>query len=135
MLKRVNILDVHLALKDTIEKHSEFKCFDEIKDIKPPFVKLEFQNKRPLETKTMYIEEFEFNISTFCRGTRSIPLYNAINNLEEALTEPLITKCCDFEIFDVRENGTVFIDKDTNANESRAILNYSVFVTYGYKVK
>lgn len=131
MNKKINITLLHKEIKKQIEKNSSLKVYDVVEtDTPAPFAMVQLVSKRDASTKTMYKEEFNFYIHVLAEGGSSINIYNAIEAIEESLTQD-IDVC---GLLEQRENGILQIITE-QTGEKRAVLSYTFIVCYGYKSK
>lgn len=134
MLKKLGLVDLHASLKETIEKNTGVKAYDKVpEDALAPFYFIEIVDKRPENTKVMWCEVFTIWIHAIAEEQNSrIPIYEMIENLEEALTEQLVLP--DVEILRQTETGMQSLQED-ETNEMHAIIAYEIKVAYGFKTK
>lgn len=137
MLKRLSLLDMHVALKNLIETYTDLRCVDYVKpDEVSPFTYLEFFEKRPDNTKTMFVDKFTVHVHVISKrevNGSSIPHYENIKKIEEAFTKRM-TLPEPFEIFRQANEGLVtnYVEE---TGERHAVIAFSFWVSYGFKVK
>lgn len=135
MLKKINLLDLHEAIKNKLEEKTKLRAYDVVPtDAKAPFLCLQCIGKQDNSTKTMYVEAFNFYVHCFAEGDSSEKVYNLINLVEEALTED-VKLSNEFNLVDQVEDGIVQIITEEETFEKRAVLSYTFKICYGYKCK
>lgn len=136
MLKKLSLLDMHVALKNRIEAGAGLRCVDHVAVNEPaPFTFLEFVEYREENTKTMYIDRFTIHVHIISEpATSSIQHYANIQAVQESLTE-YIQLPEGYEVFGQVASGLVanYIEKETN--ERHAVLAFTFRISYGFKVK
>lgn len=135
MIRKINLIDIHSAIKERLETSTSLKAYDVVpEDAKAPFFCVQFISKEDSSTKTMYREKFNFYIHCFDEADTSEKVYDLINKVEEALTEDIVLPT-DFQLIEQIENGILQIITEVETNEKRGILSYSFDVCYGFKCK
>ncbi|KYG34911.1 DUF5072 family protein [Alkalihalobacillus trypoxylicola] len=136
MLKKLSILDMHVALKNKIEANTHLKCIDNVGVNEPsPFTFLEIVGMTEKNTKTMYVDEYIIHVHVISEPSNSsIGHYANISSVQEALTE-YIRLPDGFELFKQASSGLIsnYIEKETN--ERHAVLGFIFNVSYGFKIK
>lgn len=137
MIKRLSILDMHIAVKNLIETHSDLTLLDNIELDQPaPFAYFEVVEKVPDDTKTMFVDKFTIHIHVISKREEngsSIPHYANIQSIEEVFTKRM--KLDDpYEIFRQSNDGLISNLTD-ETGEKHAVLSFSFWVSYGFKVK
>lgn len=136
MLKKLSLLDMHVALKNRIETGTDLRLVDHVgKNEISPFIFLEIVGMTEKNTKTMYVDEFTVHVHLISApDTDSIEHYGNIQKVQEALTEYLLLPP-DFDLFGQTTSGLIsnFIEKETN--ERHAVLGFVFKVSYGFKIK
>ena len=137
MLKRLSILDMHIAIKNLIEEYSDLKLLDGVGvNEVSPFTYFEIVDMQPDNTKTMYVDKFTIHIHVISKAEKnnsSIPHYENIQKIEEVfnkrmkLNEP-------FDLFRQANEGLIS-NYTEETGEKHAVLAYSFWVSYGFKVK
>ena len=91
MYKQLGLVDLIKAIQTKVENRTRVKCYDCVPDNVPsPFYFVEVIGKRPAHSKTMYRDIFTVWIHAIAEPKdSSVPIYQLINNLEEALTEDI----------------------------------------------
>ena len=137
MLKRLSILDMHAEVKSLIERYSDLRCLDGIGLNEPsPFTYLEIFEKRPDNTKTMFIDKFTIHVHIISKAEEndtSIPHYGNIQAIEEVFTKRMQLP----EPFDLfRQSNEGLVTSFTEeTGERHAVLAFTFWVSYGFKVK
>lgn len=137
MIKRLSILDMHLALKKLIETYSDLPLLDGIGTNEvSPFTYLEVANMQPDNTKTMFVDKFTIHIHIVSKreeNNSSIPHYKNIQAIEEVFTKRMELEE-PFEIFRQSTDGLMANYTD-ETGERHAVLAFSFWVSYGFKIK
>lgn len=137
MLKRMSILDMHAAIKSLIESYSDLRCLDHVGKNEPsPFTYLEFFEKRPDNTKTMFIDKFTVHVHVISKAEEngsSIPHYANIEQIEEVFTKRMNLPE-PFDLFRQANEGLV-TNFTEETGEKHAVLAFSFWVSYGFKAK
>lgn len=135
MYTQLGLLELIAAIQEKVEDKTELKCYDAVPDNVPsPFYFAEVVGKRPAHSKTMWRDIFTVWIHVIAEPTdSSVPLYNYIQMLEEALTED-IRLPEGFELVMQTNNGVQTIKTD-ETGEKHAVLAYEFMVCYGFKWK
>lgn len=137
MLKRLSILDMHKAIKSLIERYSDLRCLDGVGTNEPsPFVFLEIFEKRPDNTKTMFVDKFTIHIhviSKYEENGSSVPHYANIEQIEEVFTKRMELPE-PFGLFRQANEGLV-TNFTEETGERHAVLAFSFWVSYGFRVK
>ena len=137
MLKRLSILDMHIAIKNLIEEYSDLKLLDGVGvNEVSPFTYFEIVDMQPDNTKTMYVDKFTIHIhiiSKVEKNNSSIPHYENIQKIEEVFTKRMKLN----EPFDLfrQANEGLISNYTEETGEKHAVLAYSFWVSYGFKVK
>lgn len=136
MLKKLSLLDMHVALKTRIESGTDLRLIDQVKvNEVSPFTFLEIVGMTEKNTKTMYVDEFTVHVHIMSApDTSSIAHYGNIQKVQEALTE-YVGLPQGFDLFGQTTSGLIsnFIEKETN--ERHAVLGFVFKVSYGFKIK
>ena len=137
MLKRLSILDMHIAIKNLIEEYSDLKLLDGVGvNEVSPFTYFEIVDMQPDNTKTMYVDKFTIHIHIISKAEKnnsSIPHYENIQKIEEVFTKRMKLN----EPFDLfrQANEGLISNYTEETGEKHAVLGYSFWVSYGFKVK
>lgn len=137
MLKRLSILDMHIAIKKLIEEYSDLKLLDGVGvNEVSPFTYFDIVDMQPNNTKTMYVDKFTIHIHIISKAEKnnsSIPHYENIQKIEEVFTKRMKLN----EPFDLfrQANEGLISNYTEETGEKHAVLGYSFWVSYGFKVK
>lgn len=135
MLKKINLTDLHAAIRNKLEDKTKLKCYDVVPlNIRGDFLMLQCVGKQDNSTKTMYVEDFIFYIHAVSNNERSKGIYELIQLVEEALTED-ITLSEDFNLISQVEDGILQILTEQETKEKRAVIQYTFKICYGFKCK
>lgn len=135
MLRRLNPVDLIAAVQAKVKEKTELECYDAVPhDAPSPFYYIEFINRTPKNSKTMYRDVYTVWIHSIAEASESsLGVYNLINKLEEALSE-YITLDESFEIINQTDEGVLNIQTD-ETGEKHAVSSFSFDICYGYKCK
>lgn len=135
MLKRLSFIDLLKSIQTKVEDNTKIKCYDEVpENAESPFYYVEVVGSRPANTKTMWCDNFQVFIHVIAEPSgSSVPLYNLIQKLEEALTED-IELPEEFTLILQNNNGIQTIKKD-ETNEKHGVISYEFKICYGFKMK
>jgi hypothetical protein len=135
MYKQLGLVDLIKAIQSKVENRTGVKCYDYVPDNAPnPFYFVEVIGKRPAHSKTMYRDIFTVWIHAIAESKdSSVPIYQLINNLEEALTEDI--ELPDWVQLIMQTNNGVQTIKTDESNEKHAVIAYEFMVCYGFKCK
>lgn len=136
-MKRLSLLDMHKAIKTTIEESSDLKCVDGIGINEPsPFTFIDFTDTQPDDTKTMYVDKYVIYVHIISKAERngsSVQHYKNIQQIEEAFTQD-IKLPCEFNL--IRQSFGGMVNNFTEeTGEKHAVLEFNFWVSYGFKVK
>lgn len=135
MLKKLSLLDLHVAVQNRIHEGTHLVCLDEIPDNQPtPFTYIEFGPSVPRNTKTMFIHEYPVHIHIISEAGSSVPHYRNIQVVDEALTE-YIKLPEGYEVWGQMESGLITNYKEPETGEHHAVLGVLIRVSYGSKIK
>lgn len=136
MLKKLSVLDMHVALKNRIEAATDLKCIDDIKVNEPsPFTYLDIVGMVPKNTKTMYVDEFTIHVHIIsAAASSSIPHYENIQAVQEAFTEE-IKLPEPFNVFGDPASGLISNYKEPETGERHAVLGFVFKISYGFRIK
>lgn len=137
MIKRLSILDLHVAVKNLIETYSDLPLLDGIpENQEAPFTFFEVMEKVPDDTKTMFVDKFTIHvhvISKYEQNGSSILHYHNIQQLEEVFTKRM--KLDDpYKVFRQSNDGLISNVTD-ETGEKHAVLAFSFWISYGFKAK
>lgn len=131
------MLDMHIAVKNLIETYSDLTLLDNVEvNASAPFTYFEVIEKRPDDTKTMFVDKFTIHIHVISKREQngsSIPHYKNIQSIEEVFTKRM-TLDQPYEIFRQSNDGLISNLTD-ETGEKHAVLAFSFWVSYGFKVK
>ena len=135
MYTQLGLVDLIKAIQTKVENRTRVKCYDCVPDNVPsPFYFVEVIGKRPAHSKTMYRDIFTVWIHAIAEPKdSSVPIYQLINNLEEALTEDI--ELPDWVQLIMQTNNGVQTIKTDESNEKHAVIAYEFMVCYGFKCK
>lgn len=135
MFKRLSFIDLVKSIKTKIENNTKIKCYDEVpENAQSPFYFIEVVSSRPANTKTMWCDIFQVFIHAVSQPCNSsVPLYNLIQKLEEALTED-IELPQEFNLILQSNNGIQTIKTD-ETNEKHGVMSYEFKICYGFRIK
>ena len=135
MYKQIRLYELVAAIQDTVNKNTQIPCYDHVKKNTPsPFYFVEVINKRPSHSKTMWRDTFTVWIHAIAEpNDSSLPVYQLIQKLEEALTEDIVLPE-PYQLVLQTNNGIQTINTD-ETNEKHAILEFGFMVCYGLKCK
>lgn len=137
MIKRLSILDLHVAVKNLIETYSELPLLDGIpENQKAPFTFFEVIEKAPDDTKTMFVDKFTIHvhvISKYEQNGSSILHYHNIQQIEEVFTKRMHLEE-PYEVFRQSNDGLISNVTD-ETGEKHAVLAFSFWISYGFKTK
>ena len=136
MIKKMSPYEIHRAVKALLDRHLGLPVYDSIPLNAPaPLVYIELVSVKPDNTKTMWVDTFEFfmHIIAEAEATGSNAIYEYMNRLDEALTESIeIPAGC--ELLSQRGNGLQVLKTDVTG-EKHAVVSYQFKICYGFKVK
>ena len=137
MIKRLSILDMHVAIQNLIEEYSDLELLDGIPKNHPaPFTFFEIVEKVPDDTKTMFVDKFTIYIHIISKkeiNDSSVPHYKNVQSIEEVFTKRM--KLDEpFDIFRQSNEGIISNTVD-ETGERHAVLSMAFWVSYGFKVK
>ncbi|OFN02633.1 hypothetical protein HMPREF2626_01605 [Aerococcus sp. HMSC062A02] len=134
MIKKLSFIDLYRALKETIEKHTDYRVIDDIQlNEQSPFYYVEILEKRDTSTKTMFRETVVISLHAIAEPSGSKEqVYDMVQALEEAMTIELQIPGVD--ILDQRQNGVYRFNLD-ETNEWHGIIDYEIRISYGFKTK
>lgn len=137
MLKRLSILQLHKVIQDMVHRYSDLRFLDGIGLNEPsPFTYLEVFEKRPDNTKTMFIDKFTIHIHIISKAEEngsSVQHYANIEQIEEVFTKRMQLPE-PFDLFRQSNEGLV-TNFTEETGERHAVLAFSFWVSYGFKVK
>lgn len=136
MYQKLSFTSVLAAIIQKVEQNTGLRCYDGIpKDAKMPYYHVQMIGTIPEPSKTMQKDRYQVVIHVFADApnSSSVPIFEAIQKLEEALTED-IELPGDYEVTLQIPNGLSQI-LDEEDGTKHAVLGYDFVVFSGYKVK
>ena len=150
MYQKLSFTSVLAAIIQKVEQNTGLRCYDGIpKDAEMPYYHVQMVGTIPEPSKTMQKDRYQVVILVFADAPNgsSVPIFEAIQKLEEALTEDIelpgdfyfITPVFgidddDYEVTLQIPNGLSQI-LDEEDGTKHAVLGYDFVVFSGYKVK
>jgi len=120
-----------------VYRYSDLRFLDGIGLNEPsPFTYLEVFEKRPDNTKTMFIDKFTIHIHIISKAEEngsSVQHYANIEQIEEVFTKRMQLPE-PFDLFRQSNEGLV-TNFTEETGERHAVLAFSFWVSYGFKVK
>lgn len=134
MFKKLSFTAVLGAVIQKVEANTGLRCYDAVpKDIPYPYYHAEFLGTIPEKSKTMEKDRYQVIIHVFTEGDGSVKVFDAIQKLEEALTED-IELPDDYEVTLQVPNGVSQILNEVDGSK-HAVIGYDFVVFSGYKMK
>lgn len=136
MHQKLSFISLIAAIIQKVEQNTGLHCYDAIpKDAKLPFYHVEMVGTIPEPSKTMQKDRYQVMIHVFADAPNgsSVPIYEAIHKLEEALTEQ-VELPDDYEVTLQIPNGLSQIMEEEDGTK-HAVLGYDFVVFSGYKMK
>lgn len=135
MLRQLSLVDLQSAIQNKIEEKTKLPCYDAVPDNAPsPFYNAQIVGKRQENTKNMYCEVFTVWIHAIAESSNSsVPIYELIERLEEALSEEINLPSY-VELIRQSELGLQSLQTD-ETNEKHAVIAYEIKVCYGFMAK
>lgn len=134
MFQKLSFISVLKAVIDKVESNTNLKCYDAIPaDAELPFYHAEMLGSIPEKSKTMEKDRYQVVIHAFTEGGGSVHVFNAIQKLEEALTED-IELPGDYEVTLQVPNGVTQIMNEADGSK-HAVVGFDFVVFAGYKMK
>lgn len=134
MLQKLSFTSVLASVIQKVEQNTGLNCYDSVpKDTPLPFYHAEFLGSVPEKSKTMQKDRYQVVIHVFTEGTGSVKVFDAIQKLEEALSEDIVLPD-DYEVTLQVPNGVSQIITEADGSK-HAILGYDFVVFSGYKMK
>lgn len=135
MMQKLSFVTLLAAVINKVEENTGLRCYDAIPaDAPMPFYYAEIVGQVPDPSKTMWKERYQVFIHTFADGSNgSVEVFNAVQNLEEALTQE-IDLPDDYDLVMQTPTGVQQI-LDEKDGSKHAIMGYDFTVFYGYKMK
>lgn len=135
MLRQLDIVYFMKAVMDRIEDGTGLKCYDHVEDNqKSPFCYVQLAGITPINTKTMFVDRYTVFVHIIAEPRySSVPIYNYIQSVQEAMTEDIIIPK-GFNLIRQISNGLHNLKND-ETNEMHAVLSYEFEICYGFKCK
>lgn len=135
MLKKLSLLDMHVAMKNRIEDATDLRVIDKVSVNEPsPFTFLQFVGNEEKNTKTMFIDEFTIHVHIIsAAASNSIAHYQNIQAVQEALTE-YIHLPEGYTVWGQVASGLISNFTEETAEE-HAVLSFVFKISYGFKIK
>lgn len=132
MIKKLNITQIHAALRTLIETNTGMKAYDVVPvDAPAPFYFIEVAGRENIDTKALLRERVTVNVHGIAADTAGV--YDLINSLDEAMTEEIALPE-GYELIRQIDNGLsgILIDE---TEERHSVCSYSFDICYGTKIK
>ena len=135
MLRKISITTLMAEIIRLVETNTGLRCYDAVPLNTPsPFYFLELVSVRPKNTKTMYVDSYDFQFHCIAEvDYSSVKIHTLIQQLEEALTNNLVLDD-PYNVIRVIDNGVVVIRTD-ETGEKHAICPVSFEISYGFICK
>ena len=134
MYQKLSFTDVLAAIIQKVEANTGWRCYDNVPTDAPmPFYHAEMIGSIPEKSKTMMKDRYQVVMHVFAEGGSSVPIYNAIQKLEEALTVD-IELPDDYEVTLQIPTGVNQI-MDQADGSKHAVVGFDFVVFSGYKMK
>lgn len=135
MYKQIGFVDLIKSIQSVVKKNTGLECYDHVDlNTKSPFYYAEAVGKRPSHSKTMYRDIFTIWIHCIAEeSTSSVPVYNMIQELEEALTEDIVLP--DPYQLVMQTNTGVQTIKTDETGEKHAVVAFEFMICYGFRCK
>ena len=135
MYKQIGFVDLIKSIQSVVKKNTGLECYDHVDlNAKSPFYYAEAVGKRPSHSKTMYRDIFTVWIHCIAdESTSSVPVYNMIQELEEALTEDIVLP--DPYQLVMQTNTGVQTIKTDETGEKHAVVAFEFMICYGFRCK
>jgi len=134
MLQKLSFISVLSAVIQKVEANTGLRCYDAVpKDNPVPYYHAEMLGSIPEKSKTMQKDRYQVVIHVHTEGKGSTKVFEAIQKLEEALTED-IDLPGDYEVTLQVPNGVSQILDEADGTK-HAIVGYDFVVFSGYKMK
>ncbi|OLS39139.1 DUF5072 family protein [Bacillus sp. MRMR6] len=135
MIKKLSFTTVLAAVIKKVQDNTGLRCYDSVPSNAPmPFYYAEIVGQVPDPSKTMWKERYQIFIHVFADGQNgSVPIFDAIQKLEEALSEE-IELPEEYEVIMQTPTGVQQIMDEADGTK-HAIMGYDFTIFYGYKMK
>ena len=135
MLHKISITTLMAEVIELVQTNTGKRCYDAIPDNAPsPFYYAELVSVRPKNTKTMYVDSYDFQFHCIAEvDFSSVKIHTLIQELEEALTHNLNLPD-PYNLIRVVDNGVSVIKTD-ETGEKHAVCPVSFEISYGFICK
>lgn len=134
MLQKLSFISILAAVIQKVEVNTDLRCYDAVpKDNLVPYYHVEMLGSIPEKSKTMQKDRYQVVIHVHTEGDGSTKIFDAIQKLEEALTED-IELPGDYEVTLQVPNGVSQILDEADGTK-HAVIGYDFVVFSGYKMK
>ena len=135
MIRKLSFTTLVGAVIELVEKNTGLRNYDIIpRDAELPHYHTAMTGQSPNDTKTMFKEKYEIVIHAWAMCQESSePIYEAIENLQTALTE-YIKLPAEYDLINQIPKGVQQIIQDEDGS-MHAILGYEFEIAYGFKMK
>lgn len=134
MLQKLSFIAVLAAVINKIETNTGLKCYDAVPaNEEMPFYHAEMLGSIPEKSKTMQKDRYQVVIHVHAEGGGSVKVFEAIQKLEEALTEDIVLPD-DYEVTLQVPTGVSQILDEADGTK-HAVIGYDFVVFSGYKMK
>lgn len=134
MYQKLSFTDVLASIISKVETNTGLKCYDSIpKDTIVPYYHAEMLGSIPEKSKTMLKDRYQAVIHVHTESGGSVKVFEAIKNLEEALTED-IELSGGYEVTLQVPNGVSQILDEADGTK-HAIIGYDFVIFSGFKMK
>lgn len=136
VIKKLSISVFLGTVIEHIQKYTEIKCVPDPDNVKSPLYSLQLTDTEQRDTKTMFVDRFNFSVHCISEAPKGkyspISVLEMVTNLEEAMTETI--QLDGFNVLSQTCKGLSSLKKDPSG-EGHAVVDYSIDVCYGFKVK
>ena len=135
MINKMSITTLMASVKNLIETNTKLNCYDAVPlDAPAPFYYMELVSVQPKNTKSMYVDSYNFYIHCIAPvDPSSVPVHELIQGLEEALTEDIALDE-PYRLIRTIDNGVSVIRTD-ETGEKHAVCPISFEIAYGFICK
>ena len=116
MKKMMNLTALMAAIQTLVQDGTGLMCYDAVPDNAPsPFYKIELAGNAPANTKTMFVQKYDFDIHVIAPVSKSsVPVHTYIQKLDETGIRSIL---------------------DDETGEKHAVVGFSFLICYGFMVK
>lgn len=135
MIQKLPITTLVASIIELVERNTAKRCYDAVpKDAPSPFYYIELVSVKPKNTKSMYVDAYNFNFHCIAEvDYSSVKIHKLIQDLEEALTEDIALND-PYNLIRTIDNGVSVIKTD-ETGEKHAIVPVTYEVAYGFICK